>query len=140
VATFVVGAVLGLVVAGALLWLWTTARLTRSRAALASAIGAQAVAHSESVLRGRIGEQLAPMLDAFAYRPSDARFIGSPVDFIVFDGLADVAAGRADRLRRIVLLDVKTGGARLSAIQRRVRDCVGAGSVETYRFEADADA
>ncbi len=39
---------------------------------------------SRGVIKGKIGEQLAPLLPMFEYNPSDARFIGSPVDYIVF--------------------------------------------------------
>ena len=39
----------------------------------------------------------------FKYNPKDARFIGSPIDFIVFDGLSE------GEIRKIVLVEVKAG-------------------------------
>lgn len=96
----------------------------------------QAVAQSEAVLRGRLTEQLVPLTAHFPFEPADARFLGSPVDFVVFDGYADAVAGRADRLEAIVFVDVKTGNARLSTVQRRIRDCVEAGRVRYVEIEA----
>jgi predicted Holliday junction resolvase-like endonuclease len=58
------------------------------------------------------------------FNPRDARFLGSPVDLIVFDGLAD------DEVRRVVLVEVKTGNAGLTSRERLVRDAVRAGRVE----------
>jgi len=40
------------------------------------------------------------------------------------DGLTEVDSGRARALRSIVFVDVKTGTAGLSTIQRRIRDCL----------------
>ena len=37
---------------------------------------------SRAVLKGKIAEQLAPLLPGFDYNPADARFIGSPIDYI----------------------------------------------------------
>lgn len=80
------------------------------------------------VVKGKVGEQMAPLFPEFAerYDPADARFIGSPVDYIIFDNMSQVVEG-ADLPLEIVLLDVKTGEkAALTTIQRRIRDAVGA--------------
>ena len=45
-----------------------------------------AIKKSREILEGRFKEQLVPFLPKFKYNPSDVRFIGSPVDFVVFDG------------------------------------------------------
>jgi predicted Holliday junction resolvase-like endonuclease len=55
---------------------------------------------------------------------ADVCFLGSPVDLVVFDGLAE------GRVRRIVFLEVKTGGAGLTNRERCVRDVVQARRVE----------
>jgi len=114
---------------------WGERLLDRWLADESVAVAADSVARSDAVLRGRITEQLAPLLDDFGFAPADARFIGTPIDFVVFDGLADVRAGRAAALRRVVLVDVKTGGAGLSTLQRKVRACVEAGAVATARLD-----
>ena len=45
-----------------------------------------AIAKSRAVLGGLFSEQLAPYLPDFPYNPSEVRFIGKPIDFIVFKG------------------------------------------------------
>ncbi len=46
-----------------------------------------AVVRSRAVLSGQFSEQLAPYLPDFKYLPTETRFIGKPVDFIVFRGM-----------------------------------------------------
>ena len=76
-----------------------------------------AVKRSQAVTRGKVAEQVAAFLPEFKYDPRDCRFLGSPVDFIVFDGLA------AGRLKQVVFIEVKSGKyARLSRREREVRD------------------
>jgi predicted Holliday junction resolvase-like endonuclease len=77
-----------------------------------------AVRRSAAVVSGKVGEQLAPWLGAFSWNPKDARFLGSPVDFLVFDGLSE------DDVREVVFLEIKSGGSTLSPRERRVRDAV----------------
>ena len=93
------------------------------RAKHAGAIRADAVAKSRAVTVGKVSEQLVPYLPGFGYNPKDARFLGSPVDFVVFDGLD------AGALERVVFLEVKTGGAALSTRERQVRDAIASGRI-----------
>ena len=84
----------------------------------------EAVQHSKSVTRGQIYEQLVPYLPDFQFNPKDAQFLGKPVDFVVFDGLDE------GDVRRIVFVEVKTGGSSLTTRERRVRDAIKRGRVE----------
>lgn len=93
------------------------------RAKHTSSIRADAVARSLAVTVGKVSEQLVPYLPGFGYNPKDARFLGSPVDFVVFDGLD------AGVLRRVVFLEVKTGAAALSSRERQVRDAIESGRI-----------
>ena len=43
-----------------------------------------AVERSRAVLSGQFSEQLAPYLPDFPWKPTEARFIGKPVDFLVY--------------------------------------------------------
>jgi predicted Holliday junction resolvase-like endonuclease len=76
------------------------------------------IRQSRAVTTGKVAEQLAPHMQGFPLNPREARFLGSPVDFVVFDGLEDGA------VRRVVFVEVKTGGATLSGRERLVRDAV----------------
>ena len=84
-----------------------------------------AIRRSRGVRGGKAAEQLAPFAPGFAERfdPADARFLGAPVDFVVFDGLAD------GDLREVVLIEVKTGGGRLNGNERAVREAIESGRV-----------
>jgi len=86
-------------------------------------IRADAIVRSERTIKGKVAEQLVPFTEEFGYNPRDCRFLGSPLDFVVFDGLSEGA------LDKIVLVEVKTGLSRLSKRERQVRDVVDAGEV-----------
>jgi len=94
------------------------ARLERWRVEAEGDIRADAVRRSSAVVSGKVSEHLAPYMGAFPYNPKDARFLGTPVDLLVFDGMSD------DDLREIVFLEIKTGGSTLTTRERRVRDAV----------------
>jgi predicted Holliday junction resolvase-like endonuclease len=91
------------------------------------------VERSRSSLKGQIAEQMAPLLRGFRYAPADARFLGDPIDYVVFNGYSDVRDNRGpDAGLEIVLLEVKQGGSSLSPFQRAIARSVEAGRV---RFE-----
>jgi predicted Holliday junction resolvase-like endonuclease len=87
---------------------------------------------SRAIVRGQIYEQLVPYLPGFRFNPKDAQFLGRPVDFVVFDGLDE------GDLRRIVFVEVKTGGAKLTTRERLVRNAIREGNVEWAEIRADA--
>ncbi len=90
-----------------------------------------AVERSEAVVRGRVTEHLLPFFPGFPYNPRDARFLGSPVDFVVFSGLSEGG------LEEIVFVEVKSGkSAALSTRERMVRDCVEQKRVRYQVFKA----
>jgi predicted Holliday junction resolvase-like endonuclease len=89
-----------------------------------ASIRRDAVQRSEAVTAGKVHEQLVAYLPAFPYNPKDVRFLGTPVDLVIFDGLT------AGHLDRIVFLEIKTGGAGLTARERSIREVVRAGAVD----------
>ena len=90
-----------------------------------------AVVQSRAVLGGKFTEQIVPYFPDFQYDPTEVRFIGSPIDLIVFPGLA-----QGDP-QEIVILEIKTGkNPQLTAAQRKIRQLVEDGMVrwdEIYR-------
>jgi len=109
------GIVIGIVVASMYFIIW--------RLRYSAAIRENAVQRSLAVTAGKVHEQLVPYLPEFGFNPKDARFLGSPVDLVIFDGLA------AGAVRRVVFLEVKTGGAALTTRERQVRDVIDAREV-----------
>ncbi|MEK6859583.1 MAG: Holliday junction resolvase-like protein [Nanoarchaeota archaeon] len=89
-----------------------------------------AVNRSRAVLGGQFSEQLAPYLPDFKYNPSDCRFIGKPVDFIVFNGLSN------GELKDVTFLEIKSGDSKLNSNQRDLKRVVESGNVnwEEYRI------
>ncbi|MDO8873869.1 MAG: Holliday junction resolvase-like protein [Methanoregula sp.] len=81
------------------------------------------VNRARSTLKGKIAEQMAPVLPEFQFNPADARFIGSPVDYIIFDGLTEVADEKSRKIR-IVFMDVKKGTGALTRTQRVIKKAV----------------
>ncbi|WP_180058324.1 MULTISPECIES: Holliday junction resolvase-like protein [unclassified Acinetobacter] len=108
----------------------------------------QALAHaqkrsvntSRAVLKGRMAEQLAPILPEFQYLPSDAKFLGDPIDYVVFDGYTDFrdGDGTAEDIE-VVLIDIKSGGARLTKGQQAIAQAIEEGRIrfETIRIDFD---
>jgi len=110
-----IGIAIGIVVASLYFVIW--------RLRYSAAIRENAVQRSLAVTAGKVHEQLVPYLPEFGFNPKDARFLGSPVDLVVFDGLA------AGDVKRVVFLEVKTGGAPLTARERQVREVIDAREV-----------
>ena len=91
-----------------------------------------AVRRSRAVVTGKVTEHLVPLMGQFPYNPKDVRFLGTPVDLIVFDGMDE------DDLSEIVFVEVKTGAsASLSTRERRIRDAVRAGYVRWHELRID---
>jgi predicted Holliday junction resolvase-like endonuclease len=83
-----------------------------------------AVVQSRAVLGGKFTEQMVPYFPDFKYDPTEVRFIGSPIDMIVFPGLAGGVP------EEIVILEVKTGkNAQLTPQQRKIRQLIEDGMV-----------
>jgi predicted Holliday junction resolvase-like endonuclease len=95
-----------------------TVKLQEWIAAKEEEIRKDAISRSRSVTVGKVSEQLVPFLPGFGYNPKDARFLGSPVDFLVFDGLDE------GDLRGLVFVEVKTGNATLNTRERQIRKAV----------------
>lgn len=93
---------------------------------------------SRAVLKGKMAEQLAPMMPEFQYLPSDAKFLGDPVDYVVFDGYTDFRDGEGEAEDiEVVLIDIKSGGARLTKGQQAIARAIQEGRVrfETIRID-----
>ncbi|MDR2245936.1 MAG: hypothetical protein LBE17_04555 [Treponema sp.] len=84
---------------------------------------------SRAVLGGLVSEQMAPLLPGFPFDPGDCRFIGKPVDFLVFKGMNQKA------ITEVVFLEVKSGSGRsLTGQEKRLRDVIRAGKVTWAEF------
>lgn len=89
-----------------------------------------AILKSRSVLSGMFSEQLAPFLPNFNFNPTECRFLGKPVDFIVFKGLDN------KKVDEIIFVEVKSGKSRLSSVEKSLKEAIKNKKVswEEYRI------
>jgi predicted Holliday junction resolvase-like endonuclease len=78
----------------------------------------EAIEKSRLVLEGKFKEQLCPFLPKFKYNPTDARFIGSPIDYIIFNGAAE------NKIKEIVFLEVKSSKSKLTEKEKQIKDLI----------------
>jgi predicted Holliday junction resolvase-like endonuclease len=85
---------------------------------------------SRAVLGGLVSEQMAPLLPGFPFDPGDCRFVGKPIDFIVFKGMNE------RDISEVIFLEVKSGAAKqLNDQEKRLRDAIQAGRVRWVEFQ-----
>jgi predicted Holliday junction resolvase-like endonuclease len=102
---------------------WRDAEISKWQAEMEQA-RKSAITQSRAVLGGKFTEQMVPFFPDFKYDPTEVRFIGSPIDMIVFPGLA-----KGDP-QEIVILEVKTGkSAQLTSAQKKIRQLIEDGMV-----------
>lgn len=94
---------------------------------------ADAIARSRAVLAGHFSEQLAPYLPNFPFNPSECKFIGKPVDFIVFHGLDE------KNVTGISFVEVKSGKSKLSGTEKTVKDAIENKRVQWVDYRVPED-
>jgi predicted Holliday junction resolvase-like endonuclease len=94
------------------------------------------VNRSRSTLKGRISDQMAPLWPEFPFSSADARFIGNPIAFVVFDGYTIAKDDKGDTIS-VVLVEVKKGKGKLTREETLIKKAVEEGRVSwrTIFFE-----
>lgn len=89
-----------------------------------------AIMKSRAVLGGQFSEQLAPFLPNFKYLPTECRFVGKPIDMIVFKGMDE------KNINEIVFVEVKSGNSKLSQHEKKLKEIIDQKKVrwEEYRI------
>lgn len=77
-----------------------------------------AIARSRQIIGGNFSEQLAPYLPDFPFDPTEARFIGKPVDFLVFRGLSQ------GEIQEVVFVEVKSGGSKMNRNEASLKTAI----------------
>lgn len=92
-----------------------------------------AIMKSRAVLSGNFSEQLAPYLPDFNFSPTECRFIGKPIDFIVFKGADE------KNIDEVIFVEVKSGNAKLSSHEKNLKETIQKKRVrwEEYRVPED---
>ena len=92
-----------------------------------------AISKSRSVLSGMFSEQLAPFFPDFPFKATECKFLGKPVDFIVFKGLDN------KKVDEVVFVEVKSGKAQLNKTEKSLKEAIENKKVkwEEYRIPDD---
>ena len=88
-----------------------------------------AIKHSRAVLSGQFSEQLAPYLPDFPFKPTEARFIGKPIDFVVFRGMDN------KKIDEVVFVEVKSGQGALNKVEKSLKSAVENKSVSWHEYK-----
>ncbi|HZX20275.1 MAG TPA: Holliday junction resolvase-like protein [archaeon] len=78
---------------------------------------------SQSVKYGKLTEQFIPFTKDFPFNSENFRFIGTPIDGIVFDE------------DKIIFAEFKTASSQLSAKQKNIKDLVQNKKVEWFEYK-----
>jgi len=95
-----------------------------------------AIKRSARTLSGKTLEKLVPFLEKFPYDAHDVRWLGDPIDLVIFDGYSSSKEHGKD-LNQIVFCEVKSGESELNSSQRKIKDLVEKKKVrwEEFRIE-----
>ena len=85
---------------------------------------------SREVIEGKVLENLFPFLKGFPFSPSDVRFIGSPIDMVVFEGLSK---GKVEKIYFVEVKRNKT--AQLSEREKQIKNVVKRKDVYWYEYK-----
>ncbi len=87
-----------------------------------------AIARSARTLSGKTLEKLVPFLERFPYDAHDIRWLGDPIDLVIFDGRSK------DNPEQIVFCEVKSGESKLTKTQNEIKDLVERKKVKWEEF------
>ena len=90
---------------------------------------------TRATLGGQFSEQVAPFLPNFPpdLKASEARFIGKPIDFIIFNGMDE------QNINEVVFVEVKSGKSQLTTNERKLRDAINEKRVSWYEYRVPED-
>ena len=91
-----------------------------------------AISRSARVLSGKTLEKFVPFLDKFPYDPHDVKWLGDPIDLVIFDGYSSKGSPQ-----QIVFCEVKSGQSKLSKVQRDIKELIENKKVKWFEFKPD---
>lgn len=93
----------------------------------------EAIMKSRAVLGGQFSEQLAPYLPDFGFNPTECRFIGKPIDFIVFKGADE------KKIDEVVFVEVKSGSSKLNSHEKNLKETIDKKKVRWVEYRVPED-
>jgi len=95
-----------------------------------------AIARSARTLSGKTLEKFVPFLKDFSYDPHDVRWLGDPVDLVVFDGYSKNKESGSG-MKQVVFCEVKSGESKLSDIQKQIKNLIENKKVKWEEFKVE---
>lgn len=77
-----------------------------------------AIMKSRAIIGGQFSEQLSPYLPNFPFLPTECRFVGKPIDFLVFKGMDN------KEIDEVVFVEVKSGDSKLSSQEKNLKETI----------------
>lgn len=78
----------------------------------------QAIIQSRAIIGGQFSEQLAPYFPDFNYLPTECKFIGKPIDFLVFKGMDD------KNIEEVIFVEIKSGKSKISQQEKNLKKVI----------------
>lgn len=92
-----------------------------------------AINRSRAVLGGHFSEQLSPYLPDFPFSPTECKFLGKPIDLIVFKGSDE------KNINEIVFVEVKSGKSKLSPQEKNLKEAIEKKNVKWVEYRIPED-
>ena len=94
---------------------------------------ADAINRSRASLGGKFSENLSPYFPDFPFHPTEMRWLGSPVDYIVFKGMDN------DKIEELIFLEIKSGKSVLTAREKQIKKLIEEGKVSWKEYNVKED-
>lgn len=131
--SLIIGALIFIVVGYLIGKIITTHQLNQEWENKVPDIRGDAINRSRASLGGKFSENLSPYFPDFPFHPTEMRWLGSPVDYIVFQGMDN------DLIEEIVFLEIKSGKSVLTAREKQLKRLIEEKKVswKEYRMKED---
>jgi len=91
-------------------------------------IRADAIKRSARILSGKTLEKLVPFLEEFPHDAHDIRWLGDPIDLVIFDGNSQ------GNPNEVVFCEVKSGESKLTSSQKKIKELIEKKKVKWEEF------
>ncbi len=90
---------------------------------------ADAINRSRASLGGKFSENLSPYFPDFPFKPTEMRWLGSPVDYVVFKGMDN------NHIEEIVFVEIKAGKSELTGREKQIKKLIQEGNIKWMKYE-----
>ena len=91
-----------------------------------------AITRSARTLSGKTLEKLVPFLEKFNHDPHDVRWLGDPIDLVIFDGYSK---NNHNGLDKITFCEIKSGDSKITSSQKNIKEIIEKKRVEWEEFK-----